>query len=206
MIPHLAWSVISTVKTNFIIWETRDWSWKPANFNTKPLAETQWKRADTFKSTEALRKHETMPPFSSYTFPVVTVLRKRDGILNHQVSATFPNCGNTLFHPVMGHQDGCRVGNNWNWYKPRETCTWNTELRSKRSNRENGPTFLDLPLFQGIFQWDEPTKRFPVLLPNRNSRKFRLNASAPYHPGQLYQLCWRVSSCVIFFVTVQNLK
>ena len=68
---------------------------------TKPLAETQWKRADTFKSTEALRKHETMPPFSSYTFPVVTVARKRNGILNHQVSAAFPNCGNTLFLPVL---------------------------------------------------------------------------------------------------------
>ena len=102
MIPHLAWSVISTVKTNFIIWETRDWSWKPANFSTKPLAETQWKRADTFKSTEALRKHETMPPFSPYTFPVVTVLRKRNGILNRQVSATFPNCGNSSFHPEIG--------------------------------------------------------------------------------------------------------
>ena len=96
MIPHLAWSVISTVKTNFIIWETRDWSWKPANFSTKPLAETQWKRADTFKSTEALRKHETMPPFSSYPFPVETVLRKRNGILNDQVSATFPNFLNSL--------------------------------------------------------------------------------------------------------------
>ena len=47
-----------------------------------------------------LRKHETMPPFSSYTFPVETVVRKRNGMLNHQVSATFPSCGNTLFHPV----------------------------------------------------------------------------------------------------------
>ena len=28
------------------------------------------------------------------------------------------------------------------------------------SNRENGPTFLDFPLFLGIFQWDELTKRF----------------------------------------------
>ena len=27
------------------------------------------------------------------------------------------------------------------------------------SNQENGPTFLDFPLFLGIFQWDEPTKR-----------------------------------------------
>ena len=29
------------------------------------------------------------------------------------------------------------------------------------SNRENGATFLDFPLFLGIFQWDEPTKRVP---------------------------------------------
>ena len=28
-------------------------------------------------------------------------------------------------------------------------------------NRENGPTFLDFPLFWRIFQWDEPTKRAP---------------------------------------------
>ena len=28
----------------------------------------------------------------------------------------------------------------------------------------------------------------------------------PYHPGQLCKLCWRVSWCVSFFVTVQNLK
>ena len=41
-----------------------------------------------------------MPPFSSYTFPVETVARKSNGILNHRVSATFPNCGNTFFHPV----------------------------------------------------------------------------------------------------------
>ena len=29
------------------------------------------------------------------------------------------------------------------------------------SNWENGPTFLDFPLFLRIFQWDEPTKRVP---------------------------------------------
>ena len=29
------------------------------------------------------------------------------------------------------------------------------------SNRENGTTFSDFPLFLGIFQWDEPTKRVP---------------------------------------------
>ena len=26
---------------------------------------------------------------------------------------------------------------------------------------ENGPTFIDFPFFQGIFQWEEPKKRFP---------------------------------------------
>ena len=29
-------------------------------------------------------------------------------------------------------------------------------------NWENGPTFLDFPLFLGIFQWDELTKHVPV--------------------------------------------
>ena len=34
---------------------------------------------------------------------------------------------------------------------------------------ENGPTFLDFPLFLGIFQWDEPTKRVPLT----NEREIR---------------------------------
>ena len=33
------------------------------------------------------------------------------------------------------------------------------EIPFGNSNRENGPTFLDFPLFLGIFQWEEPTKR-----------------------------------------------
>ena len=35
------------------------------------------------------------------------------------------------------------------------------DIPFRNSNRENGPTFLDFPLFLGIFQWDEPTKRVP---------------------------------------------
>ena len=35
------------------------------------------------------------------------------------------------------------------------------EIPFGNSNRENGATFLDFPLFLGIFQWDEPTKRVP---------------------------------------------
>ena len=31
----------------------------------------------------------------------------------------------------------------------------------RNSNRENWTTFLDFPLFLGIFQWDERTKRVP---------------------------------------------
>ena len=78
------------------------------------------------------------------------------------------------------------------------------------SNRENGPTCLDFPLFLGIFQWDEPTKRvaltaepeIPEILakwkaprfstfsgknvfhlpPNRKFRKFWLNGKRPKWP------------------------
>ena len=39
--------------------------------------------------------------------------------------------------------------------------TMEHEIPFGNSNRENGPTFLDFPLFLGIFQWDEPTKRVP---------------------------------------------
>ena len=35
------------------------------------------------------------------------------------------------------------------------------EIPFGNSNRENGTTFLDFPLFLGIFQWDDPTKRVP---------------------------------------------
>ena len=35
------------------------------------------------------------------------------------------------------------------------------EIPFGNSNGENGPTFVDFPLFQGIFQSDKPTKRVP---------------------------------------------
>ena len=35
------------------------------------------------------------------------------------------------------------------------------EIPFGNSNRENGTTFLDFPLFLGIFQWNEPTRRVP---------------------------------------------
>ena len=35
------------------------------------------------------------------------------------------------------------------------------EIPFGNSTWENGTTFLDFPLFLGIFQWDEPTKRVP---------------------------------------------
>ena len=33
------------------------------------------------------------------------------------------------------------------------------EIPFGNSNQENGSTFLDFPLFLGIFKWDEPAKR-----------------------------------------------
>ena len=35
------------------------------------------------------------------------------------------------------------------------------EILLESSAQENGPTFLDFPLFPGIFQGDEPTKCCP---------------------------------------------
>ena len=35
------------------------------------------------------------------------------------------------------------------------------EIPFGNSNQKNGPTFLDFPLFLGIFQWDELTKCVP---------------------------------------------
>ena len=78
----------------------------------------------------------------------------------------------------MGHQDGCRVGNNWNWYKVQETCKWNTKFLSENSNRENGPTFLDFPLFR---EFSSGTNR-PIVfhfLSSRNFQKFWLNGKSP---------------------------
>ena len=80
--------------------------------------------------------------------------------------------GKKLFHLIVkpgtapsplpdGHQDGCRIRSDWNWYKIRETCKWNTKFRSERSGWGNGLTFLDFPFFPAIFQWNEPTKPFP---------------------------------------------
>ena len=42
-----------------------------------------------------------------------------------------------------------------------EKRKWNTTFRSEIPTGENGTTFLDFPLFLGIFQWDEHTKRVP---------------------------------------------
>ena len=69
--------------------------------------------------------------------------------------------GKKLFHLVVnpGTWPGARPWT-WNWYKLQET-SMEHDIPCGNSNRENGTTFLDFPLFRGIFQWDEPTKRVP---------------------------------------------
>ena len=78
----------------------------------------------------------------------------------------------------------------WNWCKLRETCKWNANFRSERSNRENGPTFLDFRFFPGIFHWDEPTKRFPF-------------TAKPKFPEILTK--WQAPSVSTFVITVPKL-
>ena len=69
--------------------------------------------------------------------------------------------GKKLLHLVvnLGTWPGARPWT-WNWYKLQET-SMEHDIPFGNSNRENGTTFFDFPLFLGIFQWDEPTKRVP---------------------------------------------
>ena len=69
--------------------------------------------------------------------------------------------GKKLFHLVVnpGTWPGARPWT-WNWYKLQET-SMEHDIPFGNSIRGNGTTFLDFPLFLGIFQWDEPTKRVP---------------------------------------------
>ena len=50
----------------------------------------------------------------------------------------------------------------WNWYKIRETCKWNVKFRSELSSRGKRAYLFRFSIFLGIFQWDEPKKRFPL--------------------------------------------
>ena len=55
-------------------------------------------------------------------------------------------------------------------YEKRVHSKWNTQFRWESSSRENGSTFLDFPLFPGIFQWDVSTKRFPFSIEPKFSK------------------------------------
>ena len=88
-------------------------------------------------------------------------------------------------HPARyptGHQDGFRVDNNWNWYKVRETCKWNTKFRSERSNRENGPTFLDSTFPGNQFPVGRTDETFPIFCQTEISGNFDWMESARSRP------------------------
>ena len=53
------------------------------------------------------------------------------------------------------------------------------EIPFGNSNRENGPTFLDFPLFLRIFQWDEPTKLVPFTAGPEIPEILRISAVVP---------------------------
>ena len=57
------------------------------------------------------------------------------------------------------------------------------------SSRENGTTFLDFPLFLGIFLWDEPTKRVPSTA-EPEIPEILTKWKAPYVPVS----CWRIGA------------
>ena len=89
------------------------------------------------------------------------------------------------------------------------------------SNRENGTTFLDFPLFLGIFQWDEPTKRVPFTAeleipeiltkwkapyswlerPRSRSQKQLLDAFRLQFPSYLWSGEWKIHAARVNFVS-----
>ena len=68
---------------------------------------------------------------------------------------------------------------------------------TRNSARENGTTFLDFPLFLGIFQWEEPTKRVPFTA-EPEIRKFWLNGKRPVLP--CVTLCYPVFPCKYYML------
>ena len=96
---------------------------------------------------------------SDWGFGALSIYEKNPEI-SVVAKVEFP-IGKKLFHLVVnpGTWPGARLWT-WNWYKLQET-SMEHDIPFGNSNRENGTTFLDFPLFLGIFQWDEPTKRVP---------------------------------------------
>ena len=152
---------------------------------------------DSENSSASGNKMETQQIFSSKSRIDRSRMRTRVGISppvpfkygalsiyekNPEISVVakveFP-IGKKLFHLVVnpGTWPGARLWT-WNWYKLQETSIEH-DIPLGNSNRENGTTFLDFPLFLGIFQWDEPTKRVH-LPPSRKFRKFWLNGKRPW--------------------------
>ena len=60
------------------------------------------------------------------------------------------------------------------------------------SSRENGPTFLDFPIFLGIFEWDELTKRVPFT-PEPEILEILTKWKAPHQKQSVYE------GCTLFF-------
>ena len=99
-----------------------------------------------------IRHHDNQGAFHlGQKNPEISVGTKMDYLIGKKLFHSIVNPRTAPSPLWMWHQDGRQIGNNWNWYKVRETCKWNTKFRSENSNRDNGPTFLDFPLFQGIF-------------------------------------------------------
>ena len=126
------------------------------------------------------------------------VAAKRLGV-SREIKGAFPEnsvrtkmgipIGRKLFHLIVnpGTADGCRVGNNWLqlvW----STRNENTKFRLERSNRENGPTYLDFPMGQN-------RRHVFHLLPNRDFRKLWLNGKRrPKFFISLIYKCFKASA------------
>ena len=72
------------------------------------------------------------------------------------------------------------------------------------SSRGNGRTFLDFPLFLGIFQWDEPTKRVPFTA-EPEIPEILAKWKAPFESCNRVNVYTAVR-IIIFFYEIDNLQ
>ena len=77
----------------------------PCSFQpTETLRKLDGNTLNVSDKTETLRKRQTLPPFFSYTFPVVTDLRKRNGNVNFSElrKRLVKNLKTVLDHQIKG--------------------------------------------------------------------------------------------------------
>ena len=146
----------------------------PINTECKNCHQKEWKNYTTFfphafRAKDCVELGGTRVIYSNYrtrnmTPTALSILEKKNPEISVEANVEFP-IGKKLFHLVV-NPGTSRCPTDFLAVDPGTGTNYEKRVNGARnsvgnSNRENGPTFLDFPVFPEIFQWDEPTKRVP---------------------------------------------